>query len=193
MFKPDPLFIALRRLDLCDHHIDGIDIGGSANLGHHDQIQPFARLFDHINDIAVHVMGIQPVDSDRHGFGAPVHFVQRLDDILAGLRFFIGRNGILKVEENHVSCRFRCLFKHLRLTARYGEFGTIEPGRGLFDDVKAHGIGPLTGKLRHSRRESRPGVKQQYCATEAMRDPMEPSARTAGAMHSRTQSPARGW
>ena len=60
-------------------HVDSVDVGGDAHLGHHDQVELVAGLLDDIDDIAVHERGIEAVDPDRQGPPAPVQVVERLD------------------------------------------------------------------------------------------------------------------
>src|SRR3546814_5241004 len=102
--------------DVCSsdlQHVDGIDVGGGADLRYHDEVEPVAGALDHLDHVAVHVMGVQPVDTHRHGLGAPVDVMQRLDDVLARLRLVVGRHGILEIEEDHVGGGFRRLLEQL--------------------------------------------------------------------------------
>ena len=64
MLKTDPLFVALGVLNLGHHHVNRIDVSGGANFRYHDKIQTLTGLFHHIHNVAVHVMGVQTVDSD---------------------------------------------------------------------------------------------------------------------------------
>ena len=61
-----------------------------ANLWHQQCMDAGTRLFHHIDHVAVHVMGVEAVDPDRHGLalGGPVNVVQRLNSVAPGLRFF---------------------------------------------------------------------------------------------------------
>ena len=97
MFKPDTFFIAFCRFNLGHHHVDRIDICGGADFGDHDQIKPFTGLFDDVDHIAIHVVRVQSVDSNRHGFVAPINLVQCFYDVFSGLFFLIGCNGIFKI------------------------------------------------------------------------------------------------
>ena len=142
MFETDALLITLGILDLGHQHIDGIDIRRSADFRDHDQIQPFSGLFDHVHHVAIHVVRVQPVDPHRHGFLAPVDLVQRLDDVLAGLRLVVRGDRVLEVEEDHIRIRLCSLFKHLDRGSRNGEFRAVQTGGGLFDGVEAHGANP---------------------------------------------------
>ena len=98
------------------------------------------RLFDDIDNVAVHVMRVETIDSDRHGFLAPIHLVQGLDDVLTRLCFVIRSDRIFQIKEDHIGIRLRCFFKHLRCTARHRKFAAIQACRGLGDDVKAHAV-----------------------------------------------------
>ena len=138
VLKTDAVFEAFCVLNLGHHHVDCIDICCRSDLRNHDQIEALSSLFNHINNIAVHVVRVQPVDADRHGFGTPVDFVQTLDDVFTSLFFLVRCDRILKIEEDDISIRLCCLFKHLRLTAWHSEFTTIEARSRLIDGLKAH-------------------------------------------------------
>jgi len=142
VLKADPLLVALRVFDLGDQHVDGVNIGRGAHLGDHDQVKAFACLFNDIDHIAVHVVGVEAVDSHRHGFVAPVDLVQGLDDVLAGLVFLVRRNRVFEIQEDHVNIRFCCFFKHLRLRAGDCQLAAVQAARGLFDGMKRHGCAP---------------------------------------------------
>src|SRR3546814_5109587 len=52
--------------DVCSsdlqQHVDGIDIGGGADLRHHHKIELVAGAFDHLDHVAVHVVGVEAID-----------------------------------------------------------------------------------------------------------------------------------
>ena len=85
--EADPLLARLGGLDLGHQHVDRVDVGGGADLGDHDQVEPVAGLLQHVDHVAIHVLGVEAVDPDREGLGAPVDLVDRLDDVLARLSF----------------------------------------------------------------------------------------------------------
>ena len=98
----DPLLGAGRRFDLADQGIDGIDVGRRADLGNHDQVELIGGLFQDVDDVAVHVMGIEAVDPYGNGFRTVIEGIERLDNVLAGLFLVIGRHRVFQVEENHI-------------------------------------------------------------------------------------------
>ena len=104
--KPIRFLRPLAALDLGDQHIDGVDVGGGANLGDHDQVDPLARVLHHVHDVAIHVMGVEPVDANRQGLVAPIDIVDRFDDVLARLRLVVRRYRVFKVQEDDVGGRF---------------------------------------------------------------------------------------
>ena len=140
--KPILFVTFLRRLNLGDQHIDGIDIRRNASLGDQDHVEARTGL-DDIDDIAIHVMGIETVDADHHGLRAPVDVVQRGDDILAGLLLVVGSDGILDIEKNNVRRRLGGFFEQSRIRPRDREFGAMQARRCLFDDREAHALVPL--------------------------------------------------
>ena len=56
-----------------------IDIGGGTDLGNHEQVELAAGLLDHIDDVAIHVRGVEAVDAHRNRLVAPVDIMQRGD------------------------------------------------------------------------------------------------------------------
>ena len=184
MLEPDPLLVALRVLDLRDHHVHGIDIRRRADLRDHDQVQPLAGLFDHIDHVAVHEVGVESVDPHRHGLLAPVDLVQRLDDVLAGLWLVVGGDGVLKVQEDHVRIRRGGLLEHLGGTARNGQLAAVQTRGGLRDDVERH-VGLLKSGAAPALPipDAAPPRQARKCIT---------SRRATPGWHRRTQSPAPG-
>src|SRR3954469_14202718 len=140
--EADPLPASLGGLDLGDQHIDGIDIGGGADLGDHDQVDPLARVLHHVHDIAIHIVSVETVDANGQGLVAPIDIVDRFDDVLARLRLVVGCHRILKVQEYDVGGRFRRFLEQLRAAAGYRQFTTVEPRRSRFDNLEAHPCSP---------------------------------------------------
>ena len=138
VLKTDAFFVAFGVLNLGHHHVHRIDICRRPDLGDHDQIEALTGLFDDVNHVAIHVMGVQSVDSNRHGLAAPIDLIQGLDDVLARLFFLIRGDRIFEVEEDDIDIRLRCLFKHLRLTSGDGQFAAVQPAWGLFNGMKTH-------------------------------------------------------
>ena len=66
-------------------------------------------------------MGVETVDADHHGLGAPVEVVQPLDDVLAGLLLVVGGDGILEVEEDDIGAAFGRLLEQRRVRPRHGK------------------------------------------------------------------------
>ena len=67
--------------------------------------ETLAALLDHVDDVAVHEVGVEAVDAHRHHLVAPVDVAQGLDDVLARLRLVVRRDGVLEVEEDDVGRR----------------------------------------------------------------------------------------
>ena len=55
--------------------------------------------FHDIDDVAIHVMRVEAVDSDRSVLLPQSMSLQRRDDVLAGLLLVVGGDGVLEVEE----------------------------------------------------------------------------------------------
>ena len=97
--------------NLGDESVHHVDVAWYACLGDQNRVDVCARLLDHFDHIAVHVVGVKPVDPNRDGFvgSSPVDVSQRLDYVAAGHFFVIGCNCVLKVQE-HVVGSARCRF-----------------------------------------------------------------------------------
>ncbi len=137
-FEANPLLAPLGRFNLRTEHVDGIDIGRRADLGNHDQVKALGSLLQNVHNIAVHVVGIQPVDPDRQRFPPPVNIANGLNDVFAGPLLVIRGNSILEIKENHIRRGFRRLFKKLRLAAGNRKFAAVEPWRRRLDHQKTH-------------------------------------------------------
>ena len=136
--EADALLAVFRCLDLGHQHVHAIDVGRSADLGDHDEVEAVACLFQHVDHVAVHVVRIEAIDAHREGLVAPVDIADGLDDVLAGLRLVIRRHRILKIEEHDVGGGLGRLFEHLGLAAGDGQFAAVQAGFRLFDVKEAH-------------------------------------------------------
>ena len=107
-------------------------------LGDHDQVELARCLFQDIDHVPVHVMGVQPVDADGQGLAAPIEVVEGLDDVLAGLFLVIGGDRVFKVEKDHVRRALGRFFEKFRVRARHRQFAAVEARRALLDDGETH-------------------------------------------------------
>src|SRR5882724_13341567 len=78
--EADALLARLRGFYLCDQHIQGVDVGGGADLRDHDEVEAVAGLLQYVHDVAVHVVGVEAVDADGERLGTPVDVVDGGDD-----------------------------------------------------------------------------------------------------------------
>ncbi len=90
-------------------HLDRVEVGRHADLRDQDRVELVAGLLHDVDDVAVHVVGVEAVDAHRHGLAgaAPVDVVERLDDVLARLLLVGRRHGVLAVEEDEVGGALR--------------------------------------------------------------------------------------
>ena len=121
----DFLFQSLRLLDLGQQAIHHIHVRRRAHLGDQHGIEPGARLFDDIHDVAVHVMRIQPIDAHRHGFSLPVDVVQGLDDVFPGLGLVIGYDRVLAIQEDEVRGGTGRFLEHAGVGTGHGKFTAL--------------------------------------------------------------------
>ncbi|TPV97932.1 MAG: hypothetical protein USCAAHI_02641 [Beijerinckiaceae bacterium] len=140
--EADPFLAFLRSLNLGHHHVHGIDIRRNAGFGDQDHVEARTGL-DDIDNIPIHVMGIETVDADHHGLRAPVDVVQGGNDILAGLLLVVGGNGVLDIEKNNVRVGLGRFFEQSGIRSWDREFGAMQARRCLLDDGEAHVLVPL--------------------------------------------------
>jgi hypothetical protein len=57
-------------LDLVDHRLDHVEVRRHAHLGHQERVHPVAGLLHDVDHVAIHVVGVETVDADRHGLAA---------------------------------------------------------------------------------------------------------------------------
>ena len=119
-FQADLLLALFILLDLGDQHVDGVDVLRHADLGDQDHVEPRAVL-DHVNHVAIGEVGVETVDADHHGLGAPVDVVEALDDILAGLLLVVGRDRVLEIQKDNVGAAFGSLLEQRGVRPRHGK------------------------------------------------------------------------
>ena len=100
---------------------------GRAHLRDQDRVQARAGPLDHLDDVAVAPVGVEPVDPHRHAAGRPVLLVQRRDHVLAGLLLVVRRDGVLEVEEHHVGAQPRRLLHRPRVAAGHRQLAAVQP------------------------------------------------------------------
>src|SRR6056297_2269483 len=135
----DGLLSALGGLDCGDQRVDGVDVGGVADLRDHDLVDPVARVLEHFDYVAVPVGRVEPVDTHAQRLSAPVDVVDRLDDVLPRLGLVRGGNGIFKIEVDNVGLRRRHLLEDRRPRPGAEELATVRTGRWLGLDAEGHG------------------------------------------------------
>ena len=118
--EADLLLALLVLLDLRDQHVDGVDVLRHAGLGDQDHVEARAVL-DHVDHVAIGVVGVEAVDADHHGLAAPIEIVEALDDVLARLLLVVRRDGVFQVEEDDVGGAFRGLLEQRRVGPRHGK------------------------------------------------------------------------
>ena len=68
----------------------------------------------------------------------PIHLVEPMDDVLAGLLLVIRRHRIFAIEKNDVRLGLRGFSEQCRIGPRHGEFGAVQPRGGLLDSRETH-------------------------------------------------------
>ncbi len=138
-FQSDSLLPPRCRLDRGDQRIHRIDIRRAADLGDHDLVKPWSRLFQKVHDVAIPERGIQAIDPHRQGLLAPVHLGNRLDDVRPRLRLVGGGDRILKVQVDHIRRTRRHLGEKLGARTGCEQLAPVRAGRGGGLQTEAHG------------------------------------------------------
>src|SRR6056297_1711028 len=146
----DGLLSALGGLDCGDQRVDGVDVGGIADLRDHDLVDPVARVLEHLNDVAVPEGRVEPVDANAQRLSAPVDVVDRLDDVLPRLGLVRRGNGIFKIEVDNVGLRRRHLLEDRRPRPGAEELATVRTCRWLGLDAEGHGCSQVYFVLDNS-------------------------------------------
>ena len=126
---PDPVRQRLGGLDLVEQGRDEVHVAGTGDLGDQDGVDVRAGLLDHVDDVAVAPVGVEPVDAQRHGGGGPVAVAQHGDDLLPRALLVIGRDGVLEVEHDDVGAEPGRLLEHAEVAAWNGQLGAMEACR----------------------------------------------------------------
>ena len=100
-----------------------------AHLGDQDRVQPCAGPFDHLDDVAVAPVRVEPVDADGDGARRPVLPVQGGDHVLAGLFLVVRRDRVLEVEEDHVRSQRGRLLQGAGVAARHRKLAAMRVER----------------------------------------------------------------
>ena len=122
-----------------DQRVDGVEVGGGADLGDHEEVDALAGLLEDVDDVAVPERGVEAVDADGEGLGAPVDLVDRLDDVGAGGRLVGGRDAVLEVEVDHVGGGGGHLREELGARAGAEQLAAVRARRRARGDGEAHG------------------------------------------------------
>ena len=151
--KRDFLGAAHRGFDRGDQGVDGIDVLGAAYFGDHDHVQTLGCLFQQVHHVAVPIRGVERVDPDRHGFGAPIDCIDRLDDVGAGRGLVGGCDAILKVHVDDVCRRCRHFREQFGVGAGSEQLAAVWTGGGRGLQAEAHGDSLWVRKFRLVRFE----------------------------------------
>ena len=134
----DFLGAALRGFDRRNQRVDSIYVSGAADFGDHDLIQTLARLLQQVDDIAVPVRCIQPVDPHGQCFVAPVYIADRLDDIGAGAVLVCGGDAVFQIKVDYIGVRACHFFEDCRARTGTEQLAAVGTCRCCRLDAKAH-------------------------------------------------------
>src|SRR5829696_6818796 len=123
----DAMRNAARFFYLSEKGVYQIDIRGYTHFGDEHGVQAVSCLLHHVNDITIHVVRVDAIDSDTDCLTplAPVMLQKAADDIAACLLLVTRCDGILEVEEDVVRLSILCFREHGRLRAGYCELAAL--------------------------------------------------------------------
>jgi len=87
-------------------------------------------------------MSVEAIDPDGQRFIAPIDIADRLDHVLSGLLFLIGCYGVFQIQKNDIRIRCGSFFEKFWRASRYSQFGALQTGRALFNEMKAQQLSP---------------------------------------------------
>ena len=88
-----------------------------ADLGDQNGVQMLSGLLYDLHHVAVHVVGVNAVDSDRYGLAGspPVDVVECFDDVGACAQLVTGSNRVFKVHYDGITAEYAPLFQGSRI------------------------------------------------------------------------------
>jgi hypothetical protein len=127
-FHADLVRQALGNFDLADDGFDSIDVGWNADLRNEDGVEVRTGLLADIDNVAIHVVGVEAVDANRDALAGcfPIEIVQRLNDVLTGLLFFRWRDGVFAIKKYVVGSALEGAVDHGRVRARHCKIRTLQ-------------------------------------------------------------------
>src|SRR5207237_1432428 len=123
------------------------DVGGNADLGDEQHVEPVPGLLHDVHHVAVHVVRVDAVDAHGHGLAPsfPVVLEQCRDHVLPGL-LLVGRSDrVLEVEKHAVRLAVERLLEQRGLRAGDGELATLQPGIGRLVPGETHALTAVRG------------------------------------------------
>jgi hypothetical protein len=117
-------------LDLGEQCRDDVHVARPAHLGNDDRVDGVAGLLDHVHDVAIAPVRVEPVDAHRQRAPRPVLLPQRVDDVDAGLLLVVGRHGVLEVEHGHIGPEARRFLQHAYVAPGDRQLAPVKSGFG---------------------------------------------------------------
>ena len=123
---PDPALEPRGGLDLVEQRGHKLDVARAPDLRDQDRVDVPAGLLHHVDDVAVAVVGVEPVDAYGHRAVGPGEVVESVHYVAARLLLVVGRDGILEVEHHDVRAETGRLLEHPGVAAGHGELAAVE-------------------------------------------------------------------
>jgi hypothetical protein len=140
-----------RLLDPVEQRGDEVDVAGARRLGDRDLVDLVAGHLDDVDEVAVAVVPVESVDSQRDRAARPVLLLQRVDDVDPGLRLSSGATASSR-SSMAMSAPAAGAFSSMR---------RFEPGTASSLRCRRGAIGTMRARRRSaSRRRQIPLVKR---------------------------------
>jgi hypothetical protein len=93
-------FEAGRELELFEQGRDDVEVLGAVHFRDHDRVEPFARLFYYLDQVAVEMRRVERVGAVECRPAAPVELLYGPGDLCPGARLLVRGDCVLQVEKD---------------------------------------------------------------------------------------------
>ena len=112
--------------DLRQQHVDERHVVGAVRFRQHDEIQPIAGAFDHLDEIAVCERRVEAVDAEGAQLAPEIELAQRADHIRAARGLLVDGDGILEIDAHGIGSARRRFLDHRRPRRRHVQHAALD-------------------------------------------------------------------